>query len=258
MGKIGFGRLGRVIDHVIDKFVELIIETRKGYNQYAFLYNASGDDSVPCKEDRIIIIKIDGTGRFIAAGVLTDSQGAKPGEKIFFTRDADANIVSKISMLNNGSITIDTKTETTDDATGEYNRIIKGKTDILEKDNRTYKNEKDVHDTIEGNREKTIKKNETITIEENRGKTIKKNETITIEGDRTTDITGDNTKTVGGDENIAIEGDKTENVTGNTNESTQIDRVISAGGGITIEAGGTIEIKAGGNIKINGQIINLN
>jgi hypothetical protein len=100
----GMARIGRVIDHVIDKFIGLILETRKGYNQTVFLYNASGDDSVPCVKDRVLIIHIDGTGNYIGGGVLTESQGAKPGEKIFFARDADGKIVSKISMLNDGSI----------------------------------------------------------------------------------------------------------------------------------------------------------
>jgi hypothetical protein len=36
VGKLDFGRVGRVIDHVIDKFVQLVLETRKGYNQTVF------------------------------------------------------------------------------------------------------------------------------------------------------------------------------------------------------------------------------
>ena len=102
--KDGLARLGKVIDHAIDKFIGIILETRKNYNQTVFLYNAGGDDSVPCKNDKVIILKIDGTGNFIGAGVLIESQGAKPGEKIFFGRDADGNVVSKLSMLNDGTI----------------------------------------------------------------------------------------------------------------------------------------------------------
>ena len=102
--KDGLARLGKVIDHSIDKFIGIILETRKNYNQTVFLYNAGGDDSVPCKNDKVIILKIDGTGNFIGAGVLIESQGAKPGEKIFFGRDADGNVVSKLSMLNDGTI----------------------------------------------------------------------------------------------------------------------------------------------------------
>ena len=101
MGMIdGIARIGKVINHVIDKFIGVILETRKGYNQTVFLYNASGDDSVPCKNDKVIILKVDGTGNFIGAGVLTESQGAKPGEKIFFGRDANGRITSTLSMFN--------------------------------------------------------------------------------------------------------------------------------------------------------------
>jgi hypothetical protein len=113
VGKLDFGRVGRVIDHAIDKFVQLILETRKGYNQTVYLFTPSGDNSVPCKEDRLILLKVDGTGKYISVAVATESQGANPGEKIFFARDKDGNIVSKISMLNDGSI----KTEADGDVT---------------------------------------------------------------------------------------------------------------------------------------------
>jgi hypothetical protein len=240
--KDGLARLGKVIDHAIDKFIGIILETRKGYNQTVFLYNASGDDSVPCKNDKVIILKIDGTGNFIGAGVLIESKGAKPGEKIFFTRDAEGKIVSKLSMLNDGSVTLDTDTETTGEATGNYNRTIKGPTVILEKNDRSYTNEKNVNDVIKGTRETTIDQNETITVK----------------GDKSVDISGDNTKSIGGDENTAIEGNKTENITGESTESTGGNKVISVGGGLTIEAGGSIDIKAEGNVTVNGQIISLN
>jgi len=103
----GLARIGKVIDHAIDKFLGIILETRKGYNQTVFLYNPSGDDSVPCKDDKVIILKADGTGNFIGVGILTESQGAKPGEKIFFGRDADGKITSKLSMLNDGNVEIE-------------------------------------------------------------------------------------------------------------------------------------------------------
>jgi len=71
------------------------------------LYNSAGEDSVPLDEERLIVVKVDGTGKYAAVAVLTQSQGAKPGEKILFARDPDAAIVSKISMLNDGSINIE-------------------------------------------------------------------------------------------------------------------------------------------------------
>jgi hypothetical protein len=130
MGRLDFGRVGRVLDHIIDKFVQLILETRKGYNQTVYLFTPSGDNSVPCKEDRLIILKVDGTGKYLAVAVATESQGANPGEKIFFARDQNNKIVSKITMLNDGSVSLDTDTETTGEASGNYNRKIKGNENI--------------------------------------------------------------------------------------------------------------------------------
>jgi hypothetical protein len=126
VGKLDFGRVGRVIDHTIDKFIQLILETRKGYNQTVFLFTPSGDNSVPCKEDRLIILKVDGTGKYIAVAVATESQGANPGEKIFFARDKDGNIVSKISMLNDGSINTKADGDVTAEAEKNLTVTIKG------------------------------------------------------------------------------------------------------------------------------------
>jgi len=97
----------KVMKTAVDKFVQLTSEVWKGFNRDARLYGASGDDSPPCKDDQIILVKIDGTGKYVAAGVLTVSQGAKSGEKIFYARDADAKIVSKIAMLNDGSVKLE-------------------------------------------------------------------------------------------------------------------------------------------------------
>ena len=82
--KDGIARIGKVIDHAIDTFIGIILETRKNYNQTVFLYNASGDDSVPCKNDKVIILKIDGTGNFIGAGGIGGITGGEAGGKNIF------------------------------------------------------------------------------------------------------------------------------------------------------------------------------
>jgi hypothetical protein len=234
VGKLDFGRVGRVIDHAIDKFVQLILETRKCYNQTVYLFTPSGDNSVPCKEDRLIILKVDGTGKYIAVSVATESQGAKPGEKIFFGRDPDGKIVSKITMLNDGLVSIDTDTETTGDASGDYKRTIKGKTTIIEKDDREYTNEKNV------------------------GENIKENKTASIEGDNSVEISGDTTVVIGGDENRGVDGSKTENIGGDVEKSIAGNKTESIGGNYTLEVSGNVKIKAGGSVTINGATINLN
>lgn len=104
------GVIGKAVNHAIEKFIDLISETKKGFTQNARLYTSPGEDAVPCKEDHLILVKVDGTGKYVAVGVLAVSQGAKPGEKIIYARDSDGKIVSKITMLNDGSIQIEAKT----------------------------------------------------------------------------------------------------------------------------------------------------
>jgi len=97
------GRIGKVINHNIEKAVELIAETRKGFNQNAVLFNSSGEDSPPVKNDKLVLLKIDGTGKYAVVGIFNETQGAKPGEKIFFARDEGGKTKSKLSMLGDGA-----------------------------------------------------------------------------------------------------------------------------------------------------------
>jgi hypothetical protein len=101
---IGFNIIGRKIGEEIKKFIQLVFEARKDDSRNALLYNSAGEDSVPLDDERIILVKVDGAGKYVAVGVLTPSQGAKPGEKIFFARDLDGSIVSKLSMLHGGEV----------------------------------------------------------------------------------------------------------------------------------------------------------
>ena len=98
------GRIGKVISHEVKKAVEIIAETRKGYNQKGVLYNSSGEDSPPVKDDKIVILKVDGSGKGLIIGVFNETQGAKPGEKIFFARNEKGEIKSKLSMLGKGEV----------------------------------------------------------------------------------------------------------------------------------------------------------
>jgi hypothetical protein len=59
---------------------------------------------VPLDDERLILLRVDGAGKYVAAGVLTPSRGARPGEKIFFSRNLDGTIVSKLSMLHDGHV----------------------------------------------------------------------------------------------------------------------------------------------------------
>ena len=92
-----------------DKFNVVTAETRKGFDEEALLYASAGDDSVPCDNDRLILIKAGNTGEKAAVGSLNESQGAKPGEKILFSRDKDGKVVATIKMFNSGNIEIELK-----------------------------------------------------------------------------------------------------------------------------------------------------
>ena len=98
------GRIGKLIKTEIEKFIIATVETRFKYNQTADFYAASGDDAPPLEKDRIALVGIDGTGNFAAIGVLMVSQGAKPGERILYSRDEDGNPQAVLKLLGDGKI----------------------------------------------------------------------------------------------------------------------------------------------------------
>lgn len=105
------GRIGKHLKAEIDKYIEQVIETRLNYKQTALTFAPSGDDSPPIKDDRIILVSIDGNGKFAAVGVLTVSQGAKPGEKILYSRSEDGEVQAVLSLLNDGKVKLETPEE---------------------------------------------------------------------------------------------------------------------------------------------------
>ena len=127
---IGFTVIGRKIGQEIKKFVNIVFEARKGDNRNALLYNSAGEDSVPLDDERLILVKTDGTGKYVAVGVLTQSQGAKPGEKIFFGRDAQGEITSKLSMLNDGTVKTETEKDVIQAIKGKKHETIEGDNDV--------------------------------------------------------------------------------------------------------------------------------
>lgn len=102
------GIIGKVLKAASDTFTALTVETRKGFSEEPLLYSAAGDDSVPYKGDRVLLVQAGGTGEQVVAGVLNKSQGAKSGERILFARDKNGKIVAIIKMLNSGNIEIET------------------------------------------------------------------------------------------------------------------------------------------------------
>lgn len=98
------GRIARLISTKIEKFIIQTVESYFGANVTAETYAPSGDDSPPLENDRIVLVKVDGTGNFVAVGVLSVSQGAKPGERILYSRNEDGEVQAVLKLLGDGTI----------------------------------------------------------------------------------------------------------------------------------------------------------
>lgn len=105
------GVLATVIDTATGDFEEIVqtVEAHYGENKYCDQFAPSGEDAPPLKDDLVALMEIEGTGNMASVGVLAKSQGAKPGEKIIYGRDANGNVTSKIYLHNDGSISIKTE-----------------------------------------------------------------------------------------------------------------------------------------------------
>jgi hypothetical protein len=98
------GRIARLIKTEIEKFIMQTVESHFGANVTAETFSASGDDSPPLPEDRVVIVSVDGTGNFVSVGVLSTSQGAKPGERFLYSRDSEGEVKAVLKLLNDGKI----------------------------------------------------------------------------------------------------------------------------------------------------------
>lgn len=104
------GIIARLLQTAIDDYVTATVERVVNANIDALLFSPSGDDSPPLPDDRILLIKVDGQGEYSACGVLNKSQGAKPGERIMFSRDTSGKLAAAVKLLNDGSVDISGKT----------------------------------------------------------------------------------------------------------------------------------------------------
>jgi hypothetical protein len=98
------GRIARWIRAKIDKYITGIIVSRVNNEIQALLFGISGDDSPPLPEDRLFIVKKEGTGEYSIVGVLAESQGAEPGEKKLYSRDSNGEKKALIFLKKDGII----------------------------------------------------------------------------------------------------------------------------------------------------------
>lgn len=90
-----------------DEEIVQTVEAHYGENKFCDQYSSSGDDAPPLPEDRVVLVDIEGTGNHVAVGVLSKSQGAKPGEKIIYSRNSDGDVVAKIHLTNDGAVIVE-------------------------------------------------------------------------------------------------------------------------------------------------------
>ena len=109
-----------------DEEIIQTVEAHYGENKYCDQYAPSGDDSPPLPEDRVALMDVEGTGNCSSVGVLTKSQGAKPGERILYSRDEEGNVKAKIHLKNDGSVLFEGEGSAELTIKGSVNVTVKG------------------------------------------------------------------------------------------------------------------------------------
>lgn len=94
-----------------DNITYVTCEYNYGHNVTAELYLSPGDDSVPQKDDFTTLVKVEGKGKYIAVGILNNSEGIEKGEKRLYSRDANGAEQSEIHLKNDGTIVINNGTD---------------------------------------------------------------------------------------------------------------------------------------------------
>ncbi len=136
--------LSKIQSHKVNNgIMKKIIATVKrsfGISINADIASSAGEDSVPIKDDIGVLIEAGGIGNYVLVGVISESQGAKEGEKILYSRDSNSNVMTKIYLTNTGALLIESKDIIT--ITGEKTLDIKTKEDInIKSDNKVVINE---------------------------------------------------------------------------------------------------------------------
>lgn len=105
------GAIARLIksENGDDKEIVQTVEVHYGENKYCDQYGPSGEDSPPLAEERVVLADVEGTGNAVSVGVLTKSLGAKPGEKLIYSRDQSGNVTAMIHLKNDGTVIIETE-----------------------------------------------------------------------------------------------------------------------------------------------------
>lgn len=89
----------------------LTCEAQVGNNIQALLYNPAGDYSIPLPDDFVSILKVPGSGNYIAIGNLNNIASIEKGEKYLYSRNSSGTEKASIFLDKDGKITINTDDE---------------------------------------------------------------------------------------------------------------------------------------------------
>ena len=100
------GVLATVVKTETGDYEEIVqtVAAHYGENKFCDQFAPSGEDAPPLKDDLVALVEVEGTGNMASVGVLAKSQGAKPGEKIIYSRNEKGEVVAKIYLKNDGSV----------------------------------------------------------------------------------------------------------------------------------------------------------
>ena len=96
------GSIAKFISSKIDNFVIGVVEKKLGFKIESAFFSPAGDDSVPLPDDKLFTVNKDGSGVSVIIGSLMISQGAKPGEKILYSRASNGDVKSKLYLNKDG------------------------------------------------------------------------------------------------------------------------------------------------------------
>lgn len=101
-------RIGAVKKTEVDKNSNNVVtsETRPNYMQDALLYTPSGVDAPPLPKDRVVLVRTEGTGKFIIVGYLGETREAKPGEIFLYSRDDGRKTKAILKLEKDGKIDV--------------------------------------------------------------------------------------------------------------------------------------------------------
>lgn len=170
------GVLATVVKTETGDYEEIVqtVEAHYGENKFCDQFAPSGEDAPPLKDDLVALMEVEGTGNMASVGVLAKSQGAKPGEKIIYSRNENGEVVAKIHLKNDGSVDFSGQGNAELTVAGSLTLIVKG----------------DANLTVEGKSSCVIKGDANLTVE---GKTeVKSKGVLDIKSDDNISITAGN------------------------------------------------------------------